>query len=388
MFLYLSKKISMPNGIKLCSLTWNSEQGWLACGGELGLLKVLKLETGAAVEGPCATAPSNLSMNQTLEGHHGMVLAVSWNQNYRKLTSSDEQGLIIVWVLHKGMWFEEMINTRESSVVRDLRWSCDGQKICIVYEDGQVLVGNVDGNRLWGKELNIQLAFVEWSPDSQFILFCTTEGTCQIHDFNGNFVAQLCMHFGVKGSTTPDIVGIDWYNGLEGHIDPGAPTLALAFLNGKLQLMRHELDEESILLDSRMANSCIKWSPDGGVLAVAGSTQRDTPSSMVQLYSSSGNHLRTLQIPGTRISAVSWEGGGLRLALAVDAYIYLANIRPEYKWAFSGNSTCVYEFKKKDRGEHSVMFWDIRTCERNCKYVNHLVAVCGGGQHSVLATLC
>jgi WD40 repeat protein len=70
------------------------------------------------------------------------------------------------------------------------------------------------------------------------------------------------------------------------------------------QLMRHELDEESILLDSRMANSCIKWSPDGGVLAVAGSTQRDTPSSMVQLYSSNGNHLRTLQIPGTRIRSV------------------------------------------------------------------------------------
>jgi WD repeat-containing protein 35 len=67
---------------------------------------------------------------------------------------------------------------------------------------------------------------------------------------------------------------------------------------------------------------------------------------------------------GVVYSAVSWEGGGLRLALAVDAYIYLANIRPEYKWAFSGNSTCVYEFKKKDRGEHSVMFWDIRTCER------------------------
>ncbi len=63
------------------------------------------------------------------------------------------------------------------------------------------------------------------------------QGTCQIHDFNGNFVAQLCMHFGVKGSTTPDIVGIDWYDGLEGHIDPGAPTLALAFLNGKLQVI-------------------------------------------------------------------------------------------------------------------------------------------------------
>jgi hypothetical protein len=72
---------------------------------------------------------------------------------------------------------------------------------------------------------------------TQHLLLHNLQGTCQIHDFNGNFVAQLCMHFGVKGSTTPDIVGIDWYNGLEGHIDPGAPTLALAFLNGKLQVI-------------------------------------------------------------------------------------------------------------------------------------------------------
>jgi hypothetical protein len=43
-------------------------------------------------------------------------------------------------------------------------------------------------------------------------------------------------------------------------------------------------------------------------------------------------------------SALSWEGGGLRLALAVDSYIYLANIRPKYKWAFFGSSTCVYSF--------------------------------------------
>lgn len=63
-------------------------------------------------------------------------------------------------------------------------------------------------------------------------------------------------------------------------------------------------------------------------------------------------------------SAVSWEGGGLRLALAVDSYIYLANIRPEYKWAFFGSSTCVYGFRKKDHVDQSVMFWDIGTGER------------------------
>lgn len=47
-------------------------------------------------------ASSNLSMNQTLEGHTGAVVCVTWNPLFRKLTTSDESGLIIVWTLHKG----------------------------------------------------------------------------------------------------------------------------------------------------------------------------------------------------------------------------------------------------------------------------------------------
>jgi WD40 repeat protein len=47
-------------------------------------------------------AASNLSMNQTLDGHHGKVICITWNSLYRKLTTSDETGLIIVWMLHKG----------------------------------------------------------------------------------------------------------------------------------------------------------------------------------------------------------------------------------------------------------------------------------------------
>ena len=41
-------------------------------------------------------------------------------------------------MLHKGMWYEEMINNRNKSIVKDMKWSPDGRKICIVYEDGAV----------------------------------------------------------------------------------------------------------------------------------------------------------------------------------------------------------------------------------------------------------
>lgn len=47
-----------------------------------------------------------------------------------------------------GSWYEEMINNRNKSVVRSMSWNADGQKICIVYEDGAVIVGSVDGKIL------------------------------------------------------------------------------------------------------------------------------------------------------------------------------------------------------------------------------------------------
>ena len=46
-----------------------------------------------------------------------------------------------------------MINNRNKSVVTDMKWTPNGEKIGIVYEDGAVIVGSVEGTRLWGKDL-------------------------------------------------------------------------------------------------------------------------------------------------------------------------------------------------------------------------------------------
>ena len=70
-----------------------------------------------------------------------------WNENYRKLTTADENGLIIVWMTQQDYWYEEMINNRNKSKVTDLRWSPDGTRIGIIYEDGAIIVGSVEGNR-------------------------------------------------------------------------------------------------------------------------------------------------------------------------------------------------------------------------------------------------
>eukprot|EP00358_Blepharisma_japonicum_P007267 CAMPEP_0202943790 /NCGR_PEP_ID=MMETSP1395-20130829/4356_1 /ASSEMBLY_ACC=CAM_ASM_000871 /TAXON_ID=5961 /ORGANISM="Blepharisma japonicum, Strain Stock R1072" /LENGTH=70 /DNA_ID=CAMNT_0049641711 /DNA_START=310 /DNA_END=519 /DNA_ORIENTATION=+ len=67
-----------------------------------------------------------------------------------------------------------------------MKWTSDGQKICIAYEDGAVIMGSVEGNRIWGKDLPHQLTHLEWSPDSKVIVLGTQGGEVHIYDSNGN----------------------------------------------------------------------------------------------------------------------------------------------------------------------------------------------------------
>jgi len=390
MFVYLSKKIAIPNGVKLRSLAWNSDQGWIACGGDSGLLKVLKLDSGTNSEK--GKAPNNLSMNQTLDGHDGAIMVVGWNENYRKLTSSDSNGLIIVWMLHKGMWFEEMINNRNKSVVRDLRWTGDGQKICIVYEDGAVIVGSVDGNRLWGKELKRQLSHVEWSPDGRYLIFGTLSGEVHIYDSgSGNYLSKLALPC-IEDSAQPvKLVGLHWYHGNEGFSDSKNPSLAICFENGRCQVMRSEMDEKPALIDTGMRATNMQWNAQGTALAIgglqpattAGGEKRDVGT--VQFYNPTGQHLRTLKVPGSGIAALSWEGAGLRIALAVDSFIYFANVRPDYKWGYF-NKCLVYSFVKTERPENCVVFWNTKTNEKYTKYVKRLLHIKAAGDNCILVT--
>lgn len=391
MFIYLSKKIAIPNNVRLRCLGWNREQGYIACGGEDGLLKVLKLETqpgkDARVRG--LAAPSNLSMNQNLEGHSGAVQVVTWNEQYQKLTTSDQYGLIIVWILYKGSWYEEMINNRNRSVVCDMKWNADGQRICIVYEDGAVIVGSVDGNRIWGKELKgVQLTNVEWSPDGKNIIFGISNGEVQIFDNTGNFCAKMTLYCLANVTGAVKIAGIEWYDGREGFVEPNCPCLAICFDIGRMQIMRHELDESPVLIDTSMAVVNIQWNNCGAVLAVAGIQKaigQDKDINVVQFYTPFGEHLRTLKVPGKQITEACFEGGGLRIALAVDSFIYFANIRPNYKWGYLSN-TVVYAFNKPERQEHCVVFWDTKNGEKYVKYVRNLLSITASGDHCVLAT--
>eukprot|EP00240_Pyramimonas_obovata_P017879 CAMPEP_0118942712 /NCGR_PEP_ID=MMETSP1169-20130426/36717_1 /TAXON_ID=36882 /ORGANISM="Pyramimonas obovata, Strain CCMP722" /LENGTH=63 /DNA_ID=CAMNT_0006887777 /DNA_START=1 /DNA_END=189 /DNA_ORIENTATION=+ len=63
----------------------------------------------------------------------------------------------------------------------------------------------------------------------------------------------------MEGSSgSANIVGVDWYDGLEGYSDPNAPTLAIGLDNGRVQLMRGENDEKAVLILTSLRTTRIK----------------------------------------------------------------------------------------------------------------------------------
>ena len=330
-------------------------------------------------------------------------MCATWNPQFRKLTTSDESGLIIVWMMHKNAWYEEMINNRNKSVVRDMKWTSDGRKICIVYEDGAVIVGSVDGNRLWGKELGLPLRFVEWSPDNKLILFVTMDAEVWVYDADG--VKLRAMHLSAQDPATAgevQIAGIHWFSPLGGTgslskskrlFSDHQAVLCVAFENGIIQLSRGDDDANPVILDTELAITTCKWDSNGLILAIAGGQKHrggtDLKShNMVKFYDPSGNFLRSIRIPGDSLSAVSWEGSGLRLALAVDSSIFFANVRPAYQWAYLSN-TVVYAHNRSssDRRESAVVFWDQTSGETHTKYVSNLRFLAASGANcAIVAT--
>ena len=73
-----------------------------------------------------------------------------------------------------------------------------------------------------------------------------------IYDAVGNYISKMNLYCLDDAAAATQLVGIDWYDGAEGYSDPGQPTLALGMENGRLQLQRHETDDNPVLIDTGM----------------------------------------------------------------------------------------------------------------------------------------
>ncbi|KAI6173956.1 WD repeat-containing protein 35 [Aphelenchoides besseyi] len=328
-----------------------------------------------------------------LEGHttSAKVTLACWNEVHQKLATSDDAGLIIVWMSHatEDTWFEEMINNRQKSSVVALKWSNNGSKIAIGYEDGQVIVGSVDGNRMWSKDIATQLTCLTWNFNDMILLLGLIDGDVHGYDMNGNFafkVPMVCVDSveieaalanGTAGTMLPRLIKQDTFAAeqsiFRGDIPDEQPRFVVAYQHGIIQMMRTENDTSPVVC--RLAQTVVvqcAWSPDGSILAVAG-YQTDLPEderNVVHFLTPFGAKIQTMKLSAGRMTGVSWEGSGLRLGILLDMNLYLAIVKPAYKMFYE---TKMDDYFKRQTAE----VWQLEAYEDYCVVVSQVNEIGG-----------
>ena len=410
MFAFLHKKIPIPNNVKINTVAWSHEYNYIAIGCEDKKIHMIKADVVAPGRGGQSGGKS-FSIVQCLEGHSSVITMCQWNEVYQKLTSCDNRGMIIMWNWIENQWAELMMNERPDfiSPVVSVDWSPDGHMICILYDDGYMIVGAVDGTRLWDVKLEIIALKVQWSPDSKLILIAikSSKPTVLIFDDRGNRVQNFKVNLSaLESSSVSLIVGLDWnsfYSNI-GHVTASA-NLIIALSNGRVQLMRNESDPSPIVIDTEMTIFCTAWNHTGSVVAICG--RSESAGNLIKFLSPSGHLMQTLRLPGKKLISVSWDKEGLRLAVAIDNHLLIAAIKPIYEWAYFGD-TVVYTLSKcvsetatlgdpmddsvdptsVDVDTSTVIFYNFKSKTRRTKHLKKLLCIAGCDHHCVIAIKC
>lgn len=152
--------------------------------------------------------------------------------------------------------------------------------------------------------------------------------------------------------------------------------------------MRDEQDDYPFVLNTRIQIVCVRWNPNGNILAVSGILSDGYEKRpIVNFYSNIGDHLRTLRVPSQSgvVSSLSWEGFGLRMCLAVDSAIIFTNIQPNYLWSYF-NNTLVFAFQKPDKNDMTIVFWDSVINEKHIRTMKGLKHIKAAGEYCVLVS--
>ena len=365
--------------------------------------------------------------------HKYSICLITWNAIYDKITTVDTEGCMVVWKKKNGLYDLEMVNNREESYIKDIKWSKNGEYICFVYEDGQIFTGLVNGNHEWYNNTEPGLSFVEFSPDNKKILIGKKKEKIFIFSINGQQIGEINLE---SPFNEYDIVSINWFcdyrmyykentiiseekildninnnnnrNNKSNNISQNeeilikdvvnendynkfSKHLMIAFRNGIILFFDDENDKEPKMIKTEL-NKILgaQWEPKGTYFIVAGNINdskgdnksENNTKSITLFYNMEGEIIKILFCPN-KIFSFSM-GNSQTIALESKKIVYTGFIKYNYKWTFFCN-TIVVGYLVGDN-KYTVLYMDIDNNAKMSKIIFNLLGIISNDSFCVLLT--
>ena len=434
----LLRRINIQRSEQLSQIGINPLSNFFCIGDSKGFIQIINYSQLIAQSQPISRDES-FSQNQNCfqlisNIHHKYSISlITWNVCYDKITTVDIEGTMVVWKKKNNFYDVEMVNKRESSFIKDIKWSKNGEYICFVYDDGKIYTGLVEGSHEWYNYVNKGLAFVEFSPDNKKLLIANKKERIYIFSMNGQQIGELNLS---EPYNTYDIVSIDWWcdyrkyynehlikeknnpenksdinsinynnkknNGQTGEVfiketinineyNIFSKHLMIAFRNGILLFFDDENDKEPRIIKTELTKIIgAQWEPKGTYFIVAGNideSKLDNKSennikSIILFYNLEGEMIKYLVCPN-KIFSFSM-GNSTTIALEAQNIIYTGFIKFDYKWTLF-NSTIIVGYLIGDN-KYNVIYLDIENNAKMNKNIYNLLGIISNDNFCVLLT--
>ena len=386
MYCTLIKKINVNTTQTLKTITNNKSNNLYSVGGANGFLQVINVDVtrpkNSEIKGPIKD-PYQLNFSNTLNFYNNDITLITWNDAYNKLTTCDKSNRIVIWFNRQGCWTVESINQRDVSNVTAIKWSKQGKYICFLYEDGTCIVGNVEGQRMWGKVIKEGIYDLEWSPTGINILIACVRSNVLIVGRNGDFLGELEVNIDFIENK---ITTIEWWiNFLSDEQNESQPKhLLLAYESGDIALYDDANDKDPLETNTLMS-SIIKaeWTLYGNSFAICGRFKKDNRYG-VAFYSTDIKTVLSLIKCPDQCFSFCLSNDATKVGMLVSNGIFFGLIKPKYKWCYFCD-TLVYSYINEDN-HHVINFWNVKDNKHNFKYANGLIEMTAKSPFCIIAT--
>ena len=127
----LLRRINIQRSEQLSKISINPFSNYFCIGDSKGFIQIINYPQLISQSQPTSRDES-FSQNQNCfqlisNIHHKYSISlITWNVCYDKITTVDIEGTMVVWKKKNNFYDVEMVNKRESSYIKDVKWSKNG----------------------------------------------------------------------------------------------------------------------------------------------------------------------------------------------------------------------------------------------------------------------
>jgi hypothetical protein len=325
---YFKRRFILKDKERISSLAWNKENGLICAGMENGNLKILKLkptkETEEDQTSECTTEDeeSEVEVEEDLvSSHKSQVNNLRWNEEFAKLMSCCSEGVFVVWKQDEHKFLrEEMVNEGGRTRIRHVNWSLNGGLLCILIQHGQVVLGDVLGNRLWGRNFKEQFCLASFDAGDRLLLLGQESAGARIMVVETEKGDPL-MHLELDSDENARLVILQSNNKQD-------ESVILVCLNtGVFFLVNDILSSKVRRFDKGLSEiKYAQWSSDGKMFALSARSKNFSEKICLLIFSQQGNPLYTFP-SDSLIQALDFNESSSEMIISTKKHLSVVSLR-------------------------------------------------------------